>query len=257
MKDDDRVHNVAAQYKTADALNVRKRLHELYTAAEEPFYGWVFERLRLAPGARVLECGCGDGALWINNINRLPEGARIVLSDLSEGMLAEAARALARFDRITADIMDLPFKDGVFDVVIANHMLYHVPDIDTAISEARRVLAPGGVFVCSTAGDDNLRELWRMCARVDNEFRAPKLSFTLENGYAYLRKHFAHVDKHLYDSSLYVTRAQAICDYIESMASFDVMKKEYLGALKLELDAQIERDGGIRIHKSAGLFRCA
>ena len=42
----------------------------------------------------------------------------------------------------------LPFADGVFDVVMANHILYHVPDMESAIAEMKRVLKPGGHLLC-------------------------------------------------------------------------------------------------------------
>ena len=47
------------------------------------------------------------------------------------------------------DIQDIPFPDHCFDVVIANHMLYHVPDLTKAISEVHRVLRTDGKFLCS------------------------------------------------------------------------------------------------------------
>lgn len=56
------------------------------------------------------------------------------------------------------DITDIPFEDGSFDFAIANHMLYHVPDLDKAIGEVHRVLKPDGVFYATTTGGRGLSD---------------------------------------------------------------------------------------------------
>ena len=56
----------------------------------------------------------------------------------------------------TCDAQDLPFDDGTFDVVVANHMLYHVPDPRRAAAEFARVLRPGGVLLAATNGPQHL-----------------------------------------------------------------------------------------------------
>ena len=90
---------------------------------------WVFDRLEIPADANVLEIGCGTGGLWLGNADRVPAGWRITLSDLSEGMLAEARERLAAaglaFDFTEANVQSLPFGDDRFDAIIANHMLYH------------------------------------------------------------------------------------------------------------------------------------
>ena len=56
---------------------------------------------------------------------------------------------------------DLPYADESFDVVAALWMLYHVPDVDRALAEVRRVLRPGGLFVAVTNGDGHVADLRR------------------------------------------------------------------------------------------------
>ena len=107
---------------------------------------------RLAYGAEVLEVGCGTGALWANVAPLLPD-LRLTLTDLSEGMLAAAERAVSPLTNVavagvrTCDVQELPFPDRSFDVAVANHMLYHVPDPLLAAAELARVLRPGGVLL--------------------------------------------------------------------------------------------------------------
>jgi len=57
------------------------------------------------------------------------------------------------------DIQEIPFGGKSFDVVIANSMLYHVPDIEKAIREVCRVLKDGGMFYCATYGEHNFTDV--------------------------------------------------------------------------------------------------
>lgn len=102
---------------------------------------WVFRR---ALGGRVLEVGAGTG----KNLLHYPDGARIIATDLSSGMLARAREKAARGSRrvgfVVTDAEDLAFKDSVFDRVVATCVFCSVPDPVRGLKEARRVLRPGG-----------------------------------------------------------------------------------------------------------------
>src|SRR5208283_2023666 len=100
------------------------------------------------------EIGTGTAAMWIQNAGRIPARWRITLSDFSAGILRDGGRRLAitgrSFSFAQADAQALPFRSGAFDAVVANHMLYHVPDIAGALREIRRVLKPGGSCYAAT-----------------------------------------------------------------------------------------------------------
>ncbi len=99
----------------------------------------------------------------------------IALSDFSPGMIEEAQHNLAdagrpfAFERI--DAQAIPFADASFDMVIANHMLYHVPDRPQALAEIRRVLRPGGRLYAATGGANHLREIGELVQRFDIQIR--------------------------------------------------------------------------------------
>ena len=96
---------------------------------------------------QVLELGCGPGHFWRDTRDLRPAGWRVVCSDLSPGMVAEARAALAGEAGLSfaaADAQALPLADASFEVVMANFMLYHVPDRPRALAEICRVLRPGG-----------------------------------------------------------------------------------------------------------------
>ena len=94
-------------------------------------------------GARALDLACGTGRY----AQLLEErgAALVVATDLSPGMLAHAG--VQR--RVRADMMQLPFADGSFDVVVSGLAVGHAPHLERWMGEMARVLAPGGVLLYS------------------------------------------------------------------------------------------------------------
>src|SRR4051812_26542914 len=143
----------AEQY--ADGTNLRSRmaLHQRFSVNQYPFQRWVLDQLALPAHGRILELGCGPGQLWQQNADRIPAGWRVTLSDFSLGMVREARAGLGAagaFSFANLDAQVLPFGNAVFDAVVANHMLYHLPDRAQAYGEICRVLRPGGHFFAAT-----------------------------------------------------------------------------------------------------------
>ncbi|MCP4356742.1 MAG: methyltransferase domain-containing protein [Chloroflexi bacterium] len=259
------------QYKTSQNLEARIALHRQFSTADTPWMTWVFDYLDLQSGQAILECGCGPGLLWRENVARIPAGCHLTLTDLSEGMVAEAEAALKdsghSFAFQTADIQNLSFEDNSFDVVVANHMLYHVPDREKGLAEVRRVLRTGGRFAAATNGSNHLRQLFALGEEVFPERQAElaasrslreaqmMLSFRLENGADQLASYFDQVDLFRYPDSLEVTEAEAIITYVMSGIYFkEILPPEIERELRTYLNAKIERDGRIHITKETGLF---
>jgi SAM-dependent methyltransferase len=166
--------------------------------------------------ARILELGCGDGALWKKNSDRTPAAWRIVLCDLSEGML-NATRELG-FARVRTDAAKLPFAERSFDAVIANHMLYHVGDRPAALAGIARVLKPGGRLYAATNSQTHLsaiNDLFQQFLGQRSPISGP-MPFTLENGEPQLRTHFAKVEIRRVGGELRVTDPDAVVRYVMS-----------------------------------------
>src|SRR6187549_2233349 len=100
-----------------------------------------YELLRLAPGATVLDVGCGTGRAVAELAER---GARAIGVDLDPVMRAAARARFPGADVRAADAADLPLPAGEAHGYRADKVLHILPDPESALAEARRVLAPGG-----------------------------------------------------------------------------------------------------------------
>lgn len=96
--------------------------------------------------ARVLEIGCGTGAIT-RALAARPGVAEVVGVEPSPGLLKRAqalAATLPSVSFVEADGRDVPLPDGSFDVVVVHTVLSHVPTPDRVVTEALRLLRPGG-----------------------------------------------------------------------------------------------------------------
>ena len=211
---DEQEYLLDEQYADSSNLNARQQLHRRFTTSDENWFEWVFEQFDLPDDADVLELGCGPGDLWRENADRIPAGWTVTLSDLSPGMVEDARENLRAvphdLEFESFDAQAIPYGDATFDAVVANHMLYHVPNLDATYAEIRRVLKPGGRLYAATNSEDNMQELYDFV----NGFQpggatrgAGADSFRLENGGDQLREHFESVESHTIDNGLYVTEA--------------------------------------------------
>jgi ubiquinone/menaquinone biosynthesis C-methylase UbiE len=249
------------QYKDSSNLEARVAIHKRFSTNPYGWLIWVFDRLLDLPDkAKILELGCGPGYLWKENASRVPSAWDITLSDLSSGMLDSAWKNLVvtgrnyKFKEI--DAQEIPFADETFDAVIANHMLYHVPDKPKAIAEIKRVLKTGGRFFATTVGDNHLKEMmdWYQRVHVDKVWESFANSFTLENGLEQVRSFFPNVTVSRYEDNLEVTELEPIMAYIRSGIRVAELSEEELAKLKSDLEKELNEKSRIFIRKDSGLF---
>lgn len=247
------------QYETNANLRTRSQLHARYSTNPLGWVNWMWPLLGLEPGMRVLEVGCGDGALWRGRMDVLPAGCFLVLSDLSAGMVRSAAQVLSGSSAgwAIADAEHLPFEGAYFDFVIANHMLYHVSDRAATLGEIARVLRPGGRLCASTVGTGHMREMhgWlqQACGGTITPEELHLPAFTLQSGEAELAQWFVSVSRHDYPDDLRVPEIAPLLDYMHSIWS-EHMGPEQTRLLKATLQDELERHGEILVHKESGLF---
>jgi ubiquinone/menaquinone biosynthesis C-methylase UbiE len=249
------------QYRDSSNLDARVVIHQRFSTNPYGWFKWVFDTLlKLPENAKILELGCGHGLLWKENISRTPDGWNITLSDLSSGMLDAAWRNLVvtgrAFQFKEIDAQSIPFEDEAFDAVIANHMLYHVPDRPKAIAEIKRVLKPNGHLFATTIGQNHLKEIanWIRYVSPASDFESFGSPFTLENGLEQLEQFFSQVTVSRYFDNLHVTEVKPIIAFILSTSHAAEIIEEELAKLEIELEQELKEKSKIFIQKDSGMF---
>jgi ubiquinone/menaquinone biosynthesis C-methylase UbiE len=149
----------------AEIRDVNTRYHDVAAVGYDTKWGIDFGELGQSqtlgklekalgspPGryARSLEIGAGTGYFSLNLLQRGVIGAAVA-TDISPGMLTtlqvNAERLGLAVESVAADAESLPFADRSFDLVLGHAVLHHLPDLDRAFAEFRRVLRPGGTIV--------------------------------------------------------------------------------------------------------------
>jgi SAM-dependent methyltransferase len=200
---------VAAEY--ADDVRLRRRA-AAYTGVGTVVdaRGATVAAVAAVRPSRVLEVGCGWGELALKLGTELD--ADVVAIDLSPHMVK-----LARAEGVVADVadvQDLPYADGAFDVAVAAWMLYHVPDRDRAVSELARVLRPGGRLVATTNSVLHLHELRELVGSGPST-----IEFSRESGGSLLARHFATVEREDIDGVLEFADRAEVEGYVRASIS--------------------------------------
>lgn len=262
---------MAEQYRTDDNLNRRIKIHS-YNTNPCTWMRWVYDRLGLREGDKVLEIGCGNGLLWKENIKRLPQGLSLFLTDYSEGMLAQTKEALAPYEEelrakgiavhfAVADANWLRLEENEFDRVIADHMLYHVENREACLKTVRGMLKRDGILCCTTVGLNHMKELHDLVAEFDASIEMPldqiTSRFCLQNGEEQLQKYFQEVIREDYPCDLLVDDVDAVYDYVYSYPGNAALILNRKGERFKELIRdKMNAEGAFLIHKETGIFVC-
>ena len=249
---------VQKQYENATNLNTRISIHDKYSVNKQGFGNWIASNYQITDGMRILELGCGTGDMWTSNSNLIAKCAELVLTDFSEGMIQTAHSNIGDFPNVTyrvVDIQEIPFETNGFDIVIANMMLYHVPDLKKGLSEVTRVLKESGRFYCATYGEHGIVQfITNLLKPYGVEDRVNK-NFTLQNGKQILTQYFSSVEMMEYIDSLEVTNIDDLLDYIYSLTSMTEVSNIKRDVIKKVLEQNMA-DGILKVPKEYGMFVC-
>ncbi|MBO4325616.1 MAG: class I SAM-dependent methyltransferase [Lachnospiraceae bacterium] len=247
---------VKKQYADSGNLSTRISIHDKYSVNRQGFGNWIFSNYRIEPGMKVLELGCGTGSMWKGQGELIAKCGMLVLSDFSEGMVGTAKENVGTPGNIeykVIDIQNIPYEDGTFDAVIANMMLYHVPDLKKGLSEVRRVLKKDGTFYCATYGEHGIVEyLAALLGRYGVEDKINKV-FTLQNGAEILGEFFDKVEKREYIDSLAVTDVDDMVEYIYSLSSMTTLSEVPKAEIR-DILIKHMNDGVLTVPKEYGMF---
>jgi ubiquinone/menaquinone biosynthesis C-methylase UbiE len=267
MNPSDNADTEQAQYKTPDRLNARIEIHKRFSTNHYGWWRWVFDHFNFPPTSRILELGGGPGDLWLENLYRIPPGWNMLLTDFSDGMMSTAAKRLNNQHQFmgfqVVDAQAIPFPKRTCDVVIANHMLYHVHDRQKAMAEINRVLKPGGILLATTVSLDHMKEVFYLCDVFLNGMgKAARIyfntsGFCLENGADLLKGWFDQVERDVYEDELEVTSTELLTQYILTIKppGFGPLTEDGITALRTHIQHEIDHKGSLHIQKISGLFQ--
>ncbi len=249
------------QYKNSTNINIRIKLHEKYSINPIHWFEWMFSQYHLDNGMKVLEIGCGNGELWQRNQKNIPN-IQLTLTDISQGMLDDAKNRLKDIKDIDYQCFDchqIPYDNQTFDIVIANHVLFYVQDIEQVLKEINRVLKNDGIFYCSTYGKKHMKEITDLIKEFNPKITLSNIKlydvFGLENGKIILEPYFKKIETLIHDDYLLVNDVNDIINYILSCHGnqSEFILKDY-ESFKKYMEKKVKNE--IKITKAAGIFIC-
>lgn len=265
-------NSLKSQYQNASNISARINLHQKYSVNKQGWFPWIYEQCDFTDGLKVLELGCGDGSLWKENYDKLPDKMEIVLSDISDGMLRDTRRELEQlqvsckphklgthFQYEAFDCHEIPYEESSFDYVIANHVLFYCEDLQKVLSEVYRVLKLDGIFICSSYGSAHMKEVTDLVQGYNSaiSLSADKLyeHFGLDNGEGLLAGCFNQVEQRIYEDELVVDDAEPLVEYI--LSCHGNQNQHILNRYKDFLHyVEKKTKRGFHITKEAGIFVC-
>jgi SAM-dependent methyltransferase len=255
--------NPPTQYADDGNLRARQRLWDHQDPAFD-LAGWVLDVAGVEPVRSVIDVGCGNG-MYLRAMRA--RGVDAIGCDLSIGMLRAAGDDQPL---LNGDAARLPVRDAAADVVLAPHMLDHVPDRAAAVHELRRVLRSGGTCVAVTNGSGHTREVkdlvelavrtgtpgWTMRGQLSS-------AFSLENGAEQLAVAFDDVTcvRPADAAPIVITDAGVVADYVASVADHydpevDRPWRDVVDDVRQAVQHVIGAEGRFVVHGDPGAFVC-
>lgn len=260
---------VRRQYSTEENLRIRQEIHDKYTVPNVNFSEWALSMIDWRGDERVLDVGCGNG-LYYHRLRQRCPNAQYFGVDLFEKMLMAHPSPV---NLSIADIGQLPFPSESFDVVMANHVLFMVEDIEQAIAEMKRLLKPGGILMAATNSNNNMPELQVLLRRamvllsrsggnsIPKNTSQPTERFSLENGVPLLARHFYAVVRYDLPSALVFQQTDPAMAYIESTRDMregalppDVEWDDVMVIMRQQINQLVKHIGELVINKLSGVL---
>ncbi len=255
-------NNVLKQFHDDKGLSFRMDFYKKYDSAPISFPDWLFSKYSFKKNDIIIEFGAGNGRHWEERLDSLPDACKLFLTDFSDGMIDRLHDKFCNNRSISVekvDIQDVPYKDDFADVIIANHMLFHVPDLNKALSEVQRVLKQGGFFYAATDSNKGMRPfMHNIVKKFDPDTAAftEQYSFSTENGMDILTHYFSHVDLYTYEYPLVVNNPVDITKWFISTVGISGYNSEKEQEILNYFENYIQEHKAVVIPKIAGVFAC-
>jgi SAM-dependent methyltransferase len=181
----------------------------------------VLDLAAISPGDTIVDVGCGNG-LYLAEASYRADHVRTVGIDLSPGMLASVHSRISTASLINADAVFVPIRNGMSDVTIAAHMLYHAAAPNDAVRELRRITRSGGRTLVVLNASDHLQEMRQIVSQVhganaDTTMENPWGRIDLDRGEEIMSEVYATVRRVEFPAELVLTDPMPIERYVRSM----------------------------------------
>ena len=213
-----RFDDVTHQYRVPDPLQVRVHTHLTYQERPLDLDSEAATLLQVNPATSVLDAGCGPG-VFLRYLRDTGHTGRLAGLDQSAGMLRAMRDSDTHVEAVVGDVATLPFADGEFDSTVARHMLYHVPEIPTALAELQRIARRR--MLLSTGSQNSMPYLMGLLSDVVTEFgmqrQIPVMGrFCTENAGQWLTQAGLEFEATLLDNALVFNDPEPIVAYVVS-----------------------------------------
>ncbi len=268
MFQSDQSDAVRRMYSSENALRTRQDIHDQFSLPAIDYPQWALSNVSWRGDERVLDVGCGPGRWFAPLIESLP-AVEYTGVDLFPVMVV----GHPQHDRLVqADAAYLPFAAQQFDVVMANHMLFHVDDPEKAVVECARVLKPDGFLMATTNSVTTMPQLQTLIRRAITLLMPPGATamhipahhtdnFTLESGTRLLARHFYAVVRYDLPGTLVFPAVEPVIAYLESTRMVretelptGVNWDDVMLIVREQVNRVIDHFGQLEVQKLSGLL---
>ncbi|WP_051957337.1 class I SAM-dependent methyltransferase [Bacillus sp. UNC322MFChir4.1] len=266
-----KMDDVKRQYGASTHLQVRMDTHVLYEEKRVNLDEWVIKLLNLTHDEKILDIGCATGA-FLSLLQTMGHKGHLTGLDQSSNMIEEANKLSQQknlnIEWIIGDARKLPFSSNSYDWLVARHMLYHVPNLQSTIEGFKRVIKPNGGLLTTTNSCESLPKIRELCNNMLIEFGfpervSPAAPFCIENAKEILSSTFNKVEEKVISNSLIFEQPEPIVNYIISMfPSLNIphdtdLYTDMINWLKFEVENILARNGRVwRDPKDVGFYIC-
>ena len=155
---------VKAQYKGPYRVHLKRRRDYLRTTINQWYNDYSPAGLR---GFKVIDIGCGDGQhlIWLKNFLAID----LYGSDYNLLRLKRAKINAPSTKLLLMDILDIPFDDNYFNIILCNHVLEHIVDDQLAFKELSRILSYGGILILGVPNEGS--KWWQLAYDLEPNLR--------------------------------------------------------------------------------------
>ncbi len=274
MTDSSRTHDtplIKQTFLDEEGRRIRQNIDDEYTTPKMDFLDWMLKRQRTWRGdERVLDISSTQNKHTDRLNESFPSGS-ITGVDMAQHLTPKTNELVAHDKPTSNKFQHLPYNDDTFDVVVANHILYYVSNVDSVIAELHRVLKPEGILLASTDSQFTMAEFSTLARRAltllghptrteDSYFGQLVEEFSLENGAVKLARHFRAVVRHEIPSAFVFSEPDPIIKYIntnrklrENKLPAGVTWEDFMGVMADQIRRLISHFGELTVNKLAGV----